>query len=293
MKKIFLSFADMRMTLALKRINSQAQNLKIYDQIIIANEFNLDINFREKYKNYLNTSHRGFGYWIWKPQIILQILNQLEDGDLLQYTDAGCHLNKKGKERLIEYFEILRKSQFGILGFQAIPPSFHNNKVKLPDLMEYKWCKGDLIDYFGVREFKSIMETQSIGATVIFIKKNDKTVDFIKKWIKVYETNMNLIDNSPSIIKNYDGFIEHRNDQSIFSILGKISKIDIISAYEYYYPNYIIPTLPNWKILKKYPIHAKRDKGVDWYKKPKSILIRVLKRIKLEIKKEVNNELSL
>lgn len=29
------------------------------------------------------------------------------------------------------------------------------------------------------------------------------------------------IDDSPSILKNIDGFIEHRHDQSIFSLLTK------------------------------------------------------------------------
>lgn len=32
---------------------------------------------------------RGAGYWLWKPQIILQELNRLAPGEVLVYSDAG------------------------------------------------------------------------------------------------------------------------------------------------------------------------------------------------------------
>ena len=285
MKKIFLTFADSRMSRALERINQQAINMGVYDYIVISNENNLNLNFREKFKKYLKPEFRGFGYWTWKAQIILQTLEQMADGDLLQYTDAGCHLNPNGRNKLDEYFTKTHNSKSGIVAFQAIPPTFHNKKIKLPDLQESKWCKGDLIDALGVRLKLEVMNTQSIGATIIFIKKCDESVRLIKRWLSIYENNISLIDNSKSKSEDPIGFVEHRHDQSIFSILAKLNQIETVSAYEYWYPNARFPLLPDWRILKDYPIHAKRDKGMHWAMKPYALLIRVLKRIHFELKK--------
>ncbi len=284
-KKIFLTFADSNMANALVRINRQALKMNVYDIIILANEYNLNIKFRDKYKNYLSSSVRGFGYWMWKAELILQTLGQMDEGDLLQYTDAGCHLNIKGREKLLEYFDRVEGSRHGILGFQAIKPEFHNPKIKLPDLSEYKWCKGDLIEALGIAGRIDILNTQAIGAGIIFIKKTGSSELIIKKWLETYKNNLNLIDDSASKIPNLDGFVEHRHDQSIFSLLGKIHGIDTVSAYEYWYPSRIFPMLPDWKILNKYPIHAKRDKGIHWVKKPYALVLRIIRRIRLEMMK--------
>ena len=270
---------------ALERIHRQAIKMDMYDYIIIANENNLDLNFREKFAKYLKPEFRGFGYWTWKAQIILQTLHQMSDGDLLQYTDAGCHLNPNGRKKLDEYFLKAQKSESGILAFQAIPPSFHDKKIKLLDLREAKWCKGDLCDTLEVRSNSSVMNSQAIGAGVIFIKKCNESIRILSKWLAVYESNISLIDNSKSISEDLPGFVEHRHDQSIFSILGKLYRVETVSAYEYWYPHPIFPWLPDWKILKSYPIHAKRDKGLHWAMKPYALLERAFKRVRFELKK--------
>ena len=267
------------MTRALQRIQNQAIAMGAYDFIVLANEHSLDLEFREQFSEYLKPVIRGFGYWSWKAQIILQTLRQMKDGDLLQYTDAGCHLNSTGWEKLDGYFLKAQNSASGILAFQAIPPTFHNKKIELLDLSEYKWCKGDLCDVLGVRFNRSIMDTQTIGAGVIFIKKCDESLKIVTSWLDVYKNNFNLIDDSQSKSENLSGFVEHRHDQSIFSILAKLNKVDIASAYEYWYPNGKTPPRPDWDVLKEYPIHAKRDKGVHWVTKTYALPGRVFKKI--------------
>jgi hypothetical protein len=279
MKKVFLTFADQRMSRALQRIQKQAIAMGTYDLIVIANENSLDLNFREKFSEYLIPKVRGFGYWSWKAQIILQTLNQMNDGDLLQYTDAGCHLNAKGRKKLDEYFFLAQNSKSGILAFQSTPPNFHNEKVKLLDLREAKWCKGDLCDALGVRSNTNIMDTQTIGAGIIFIRKCDVSLKLVTAWLDVYIENFNLIDDSKSKSENPPGFIEHRHDQSIFSILSKLNRVETVSAYEYWYPKEKKPTRPDWGILREYPIHAKRDRGLHWSIKIYSFLGRVFKKI--------------
>jgi hypothetical protein len=279
MKKVFLTFADQRMSRALQRIKKQALAMEVYDFLVLANENSLDLRFREQFSEYLKPGVRGFGYWSWKAQIILQTLCQMNDGDLLQYTDAGCHLNPRGRRRLEEYFTKAQNSKSGILAFQAFPPAFHNQKIKLLDLREAKWCKGDLCDALGVRSNRDVLDTQTIGAGIIFIKKCDESLKLVNSWLDVYKNNFNLIDDSSSKSENLLGFVEHRHDQSIFSILAKINRVETVSAYEYWYPDGKTRPGADWKILREYPIHAKRDRGLPWSTKIYVFLERVFKKI--------------
>lgn len=232
-----------------------------YDRINILTEIDLDDDFKKQFKPYLTIGSRGYGYWCWKPQIILQTLADMDDGDILQYTDAGCHLNVNGRDRLDEYFKITASSASGILAFQTKipePPLVYDGR-NLLDLRDYKWTKGDLIDYFDVRHRNDIINTPTIGAGIIFIKKCPESLTIIKKWLTTIEDNFAYIDDTPSVGPNIDGFIEHRHDQSIFSLLCKINNIKTLSAYEYWYPSKKKHYKPDWDQLRQFPIHAKRD----------------------------------
>ncbi len=268
-KKHFVAFADSRMQPTLARIQQQAQAMEYYDSISVLNEYDLDPSFVTRFKKYLIKGTRGFGYWCWKPQVILQELVKMNEGDVLQYTDAGCHLNPKGKKRLIEYFDIAHRD--GILAFQARalngrPDSYHDHF--LPD---YQWTKGDLLDYFNVRDRKDILESGTIQATVIFLKKCTFSLNIIQQWLKVYYDDFTLADDTPSRTPNIEGFIEHRHDQAIWSILCKLNKVKTLSACEYYPSAKWMPKGSDennyngydWSMLENYPILAKRDKRIN------------------------------
>jgi hypothetical protein len=255
-KKYFCAFADSKMYRTLNRIKKQAKHMHIYDQIIVYNEHNLDERFYNHFKDKLNG--RGFGYWVWKPQIILQTLEKMEEGDILQYTDAGCHLNKKGLKRLHEYFELADHSETGILAFQSKAPDDPNLEKAL-ELLEKHWTKGDIFDYFDVRNNIEIYDTEQVGGTVLFIKKTKDSLQMIQKWLQVYYDDYSLVDDTPSKSPNFPGFIENRHDQSTLSLIVKINNIPTISCFEYWQPDF--------KKLKNYPILALRDKDYPFIKR--------------------------
>lgn len=259
-KKIFCTFADPRLRKSLERIKKQAETMKTYDDILIYDERSLDFNFKIRFKDKLVYGSRGFGYWVWKPQVVLQAFDKMDYGDALNYMDAGCWLNLKGKKRLNEYFNMVFQDEKGILAFQ-VKNTFNDSLLDQFSLPEYKWTKGDLFDFFNVRNLINITHSEQIGAGIFFIKKNKFTEKFIREWLNVYEHNFRLADGSPSISPNFEGFIEHRHDQSIFGILCKIYDIKTISAFEYWYPSKDNILKPDWSKLKDYPIWAKRDKN--------------------------------
>ncbi len=260
-KKYFLTFASSDLNRTLRRITKQAINLKIYDKIYSYNEENLSYEFTKIFKNKLILRSKGFGYWSWKPQILLQILEKINEGDIVQYTDAGCHLNINGIQRLHEYFEIAKNANNGILAFQAKEPEEHLkvNDRNFPSLPDSEWVKGDLLDYLNIRERYDLLNSPTIGAGIIFIRKCPQSVKIIQDWLDIIKFDFKLLDDSPSRNTNLINFKGHRHDQSIFSLLCKINDVATISSYEYWYPS-ADGINPDWIILNKYPIHAKRDK---------------------------------
>ena len=281
MKKYFVSFASSDLNKSLHRIKRQAINIGIYDVINTSTEIDLDIDFRTHFHEYLKIGSRGYGYWCWKPQIILQTLKTMNEGDVLQYTDSGCHLNIKGKDRLREYFAITERSSNGILAFQTKkpePPLKYDGR-NLLDLRDATWTKGDLLDYFNIRNREDIVNTQTIGATILFIRKCPAALNILNQWIKTIYQNFSLIDDSPSQSNNLEGFREHRHDQSILSIVCKLNNVETLSAYEYWYPSINKPYKPDWEILDNFPIHARRDKDLGFFRNSKFLFIKIIKKI--------------
>jgi hypothetical protein len=122
-----------------------------------------------------------------------------------------------------------------------------------PDLREKTWTKGDLFDFFNVRNDQNYTDTNQFQATIIFFKKTNNTIAFVKKWESIFYQNFSLVDDTPSKSINLDSFIEHRYDQSIFSLLCKLNK-NVIS----------IPITDTWNSdlgkLHDFPFWAIRDK---------------------------------
>ena len=280
-ERIFLTFADSRMAKARRRICRQARAMKIYTKIIGASEADLDEGFRKHFEKALVSEARGFGYFVWKIQLVKQTLDQMNDGDVLHWVDAGNHLNPRGRWRLQEYFALAQTSPTGILGFQHRPPEgkLQYDGRALPDFAEYKYTKGDLIDRLQVRNNKDLLNQQQIGGNTFFIRKCTSSVAFVNEWLSLPYENFSLIDNSPSVSPNIEGFIEHRWDQSIFSILGKLHGITTLSCCECWYPGRDDCWKLDWEALKDFPIHSKRDRGIP-SEKNKIIWLKIKGKIK-------------
>ena len=124
----------------------------------------------------------------------------------MQYADIGCHLNKSGEKRLNEYFEIVDNSPSGMLAFQTA-------------YQEKKWTKADLFDYFDYCKNSNIVESWKVSATLFIINKSDTAIKIIQEWLEVFYNNLSLVDVSPSKRRNYEGFIENRQDKVYFHYL--------------------------------------------------------------------------
>ena len=167
----FLSFANSRLggriRNPLKRIRHQAEEMGVFgNRIRVWTEMDLDSDFLEAMKDHLTDGSRGYGYWCWKPQIVLQLLREMNERDVLLYADAGCHLNPRGIERLKDYYDLAM--EHGVVAFQARLLSEPGRHL----LLDGEWCKGDLLDYFGLRDDRSITQTGQFGGTTFLVRKD-------------------------------------------------------------------------------------------------------------------------
>ncbi len=188
----------------------------------------------------------------------------MADGDLLHYCDAGCWLNHRGKNRLLEYFDALSREESGILAFQA-KNLFGDPLLDTCSYPEYKWTKGDLRDHFGVRRNEAILLSGQISATSILFRKCQPAANLVQRWLNTYQESFALADGSVSVSENISGFVSHRHDQSIFGILCKTNGIRTLSAFELWYPCASDPNKPDWNKLRSYPVWARRDKNSGWF----------------------------
>ncbi len=250
MKKVVCTFGSYYLTEGFPRFRKMAQGMDVFDDIYTISEKDLDADFYKHWGRYLIPYSRGFGYWCWKAYIILKVLEKMDDGDILLYSDIGCYFNPVGRERLLEYFDIAEKHPTGILGVKSQEQSYN----ELPETLyyEYEWTKGDIFAYFDVYDDKTYTHTTQFESTIIFFRKNPSVMQFVREWYQVYLDDYSLATDSPSRVPNLPGFVENRHDQSLYSILAKKYGIAEISTNEIFQRD--------WSLLDKYPIQARRDK---------------------------------
>ena len=208
-KKIFITFGGPTQNFynAVDRVCQQAREFNLFDEVIGFTDKDLknDAEFWEKNGAFIENHKRGYGYWIWKSYINFKTIQRMDQGDIVVYVDSGCELRIQFIERMKEYFDIVTKSDKGIIGMSLC-------------FNERHWTKMDTFVKLDCTEFFND-GYQVIGGIVIY-KKCENTCSIIEKWYNGC-CNHHLITDAPSVLPNAHDFIEHRHDQSIFSLLMK------------------------------------------------------------------------
>lgn len=206
--KKFITFCagDQNFYDAGKRIITQAKNINLFNDIILYTDLFLknDQVFWNNHSKFIENNKKGYGYWLWKPYIIKKTIEKMNNGDILLYLDVGCEIDIQEKDFLIECFELVKKDYIiGTLGVGFVKER----------------CKMDLILKLNMNDNKYLDSRQhQAGANMYLVC--DKTRQLVDEWYEL-SCSYNLIDDSESINKNVDSFIDHRHDQSIFSLLTK------------------------------------------------------------------------
>lgn len=154
----------------------------------------------------LRENNPGFGYWAYKPELILQAFSQSQvSSHGVLWVDAGCELNINflSRQRLRLYMLIARFQ--GAAVFQLNTPEAYFTKKVVRDL------------------FPLAMKVRShsqIQATWLFLygKKGRKIA---RIWLDTVLRGEKFIDSEFDASLEHSEFVAPRNDQSIFSLICK------------------------------------------------------------------------
>jgi hypothetical protein len=147
---------------------------------------------------------RGGGYWLWKPYFIRKFLAQMEEGQVLVYSDAGSYFRSSAKPLAI------------------LPDQFKQDVIPFElELFESAWTKRDafvLMDCDGQDYEKSRQRL----ASFIVVRKSAFSIEFFDRYL-AYCTDSRILTDADNVcgLPNFDDFTEHRHDQSVFSLLSK------------------------------------------------------------------------
>ncbi len=178
-----------------------------FDTVINYGRKDIDADFYEKNRS-IFAHKKGAGYWIWKPYIIVKTLKTLDEGDYLFYCDTDFHF----VQSIDILIETLDKANQNMMIFKHA-----YNWI----LLEKHWTKRDLFIAMDCDNEK-YTDTHQIQGGIHLWKKSDKSIKIAEEWLELVQ-NEHLLTNESSILgkPEYDGFVEHRHDQSIFSLICK------------------------------------------------------------------------
>ena len=143
----------------------------------------------------------------------------MNNGDILLYCDTGNELDIRKKSNIQKH--LLEISTELVMG--CFPGEKANTRQKY--LNEIYWNKKDLLIRLNMENNEEALHTNQYQANPLLLYKCPRTTEMINEWCHVATSDYHLIDDSPSVEPNFEGFQQHRHDQSIFSLLCKKYKL--------------------------------------------------------------------
>lgn len=204
---------------------------------------------------------RGYGFWVWKPYVILKRLEQLADGEILIYADQGIHILPNAQKRLDSYLQRVldERSWVGVFGA---------GQAYTPQLFVKSWAIRRYLPSFRELEFG-----QYVMAGLLIIRNSELARRAMADWLNLCETRL-LVQPIPfeAIYRKKSGFIGQDGDNGFLPlVLAKMGKFTVLDASEVNLINrdgiqlaHILPredfhTL-DWSSLNGSPFQYRRDR---------------------------------
>lgn len=162
-----------------------------------------------KYSIYLNSSHHGYGYFSWKPEIVVRGLEgHWGDYEGVIWIDAGCEVYATEFTQIRLNCWLQKSRKIGVFSFSLSTP-------------ENSFTKRDTFELFS--NLNAGDSSNQIQATWSIFHKS--SVLIAKEWLEKAQVEINYLDLSPSKSFERSDFVEHRFDQSLLSLTLKSNHI--------------------------------------------------------------------
>ena len=250
-KIVFVSFADTRYSSSLERLKRETENFGFTNRFFftekdLPSDFFKDLNPK--------IYRRGYAYWTWKPYLVGKVMQTLNEGDILVYSDGGNHWEDKAMKRFDEYLSYLSLDK-PILAYQQ-------------PYLEKDWTKMDVFRRICPDTYMEYAMTLQLWGGSFILMKSKITDKLLADWNDIRIRDIQLFTDKKSSLPNLHGFHENRHDQSLFSLLVKQLPHVEISWKE------VEPLDDNWDGFDNSPVQGKRARSVSKKKKRFSLLYR-------------------
>lgn len=179
-------------------------------EFVIRRPADLPSDFRLAHRSILDEP-RGAGYWMWKPWVIVDQLQRLDEGDLLLWVDAGAHF-------------------VGPVERIAAVVERHDLDVWLmgQGYRESQYTKRDAFVLLGMDDDHTASTPQRF-ASCIGVRCTAAGRALAAEYLAAC-TDRRLVSDDPNTcgLPNHPDFVDHRHDQSILSLLTKRHGIQVV-----------------------------------------------------------------
>lgn len=188
-----------------QKLNSKTALAHGADRVIEYRFEDIDSEFLEKNRK-IFSQKKGNGCFLWKPYFLYRAFQEMGEEDYVIYTDSGSvYIDDIGK--LISCME---QEQVDLMTF-----------CLGETLLERKYTKRDALLLMDADEERFVETPQSVGGYVLF-KKTAFVENFLKEDLQYAQDPRIITDFENEMGKpNYEGFVAHRHDQSVWSLMVK------------------------------------------------------------------------
>jgi hypothetical protein len=166
--------------------------------------------FYERHRSTLDEP-RGGGFWLWKPYFILLALELAEPGSAVVYADSGIAF-------VDDITPLIRLCQRegGVLLFAG---HYEGSPAPGPNVNS-RWTKRDCFVLMDADDPLVHGACQADASLLVFIR-NERSLEFARAFLRFCEDPAILTD-APNVcgLPDLEGFVDHRHDQSVLSILA-------------------------------------------------------------------------
>jgi hypothetical protein len=209
---VHVAFGTDNFSQALSRLRRSAKRFGIRDIRIYTPDHPAVRRAAEEHPAIMG-SRRGGGYWMWKPYILLDTMDAVEQGAIIIYSDAAQRYIADPSPLL----ELCNGKEIVL---------FHNNAGFLQRTFTKRDCfvlmQADAPEYWDALQLDASIQIYRAGA---------KARSFV---VALRETmrDPRILCDGPNIcgLPNFEGYRDHRHDQSILTILAIRHKIEIFPS---------------------------------------------------------------
>jgi len=209
--RVFLTYGSEGNYLdAARRLASQAEKTKIFHRIELFDEHRL-LEASEEWKLWSKELCAQDGIERYKQAakafLLLWAADQFISRDtILFYADPGCEFtnNRISTFRMRSLFQ--KANEFEGIAEQLEYPEYQYTHLKMLNFLDPE---------------RTFWDSGQVQNTFFLIKINQKSLDFARKWVLCIDPKLGIWKDPEPHEEQLDGFVSHRRDQSIFSLLWK------------------------------------------------------------------------